>query len=167
LVNNASCFGLNEPRPANVYDQKWLLTLSGVGICNFGGAINDDWRCATARLVTDIWSPITWATSNYGIPLPPPSTPFEYAFQVEQWAPCATMNSIFDQNQSIDAGFSVNSWSLQFSEGEVDVITGAMVGMLWNGFNVDLAIRDTDAWLYRAGFTVTLLGKIKFIEPEQ
>ena len=44
-------------------------------------------------------------------------------------------------------------------------MTGQPVNNLFNGVNVDLAVRDTDAWLYRIGYNITLLGKIVFVAP--
>jgi hypothetical protein len=31
--------------------------------------------------------------------------------------------------------------------------------------NADLAVRDSDAWIYRLGHNVTLLGRIVFVAP--
>ena len=39
------------------------------------------------------------------------------------------------------------------------------VNNLFTGINADLAVSDSDAWLYRLGYNVALLGKIVFIAP--
>jgi hypothetical protein len=148
--------------PAVPYDQKFLLTLSGVASCNFTNASGDDWLRDTVKLQPDIQAVLTWASSNYFLPVPP--GPFYYAFQVEQWAAHATMNSIFDKGQSIDAGFAVDSWEKEFFSAQ-DVINGSIINTLWNALVVNLAIRDVDAWLYRVGYTLTLLGKIRLVYP--
>jgi len=36
---------------------------------------------------------------------------------------------------------------------------------LFAGINVDLAVRDHDAWLFRLGYNITLIGKIVFVVP--
>ncbi|MGC2504973.1 MAG: hypothetical protein WA400_22830 [Silvibacterium sp.] len=33
------------------------------------------------------------------------------------------------------------------------------------GVNADLAVSDSDAWIYRLTYNITLLGKIVFIAP--
>ena len=33
---------------------------------------------------------------------------------------------------------------------------------LFSGIQVDVAVRDTDAWLHRLSYKITLLGKITF-----
>jgi len=37
------------------------------------------------------------------------------------------------------------------------------VGNIFAGIDVDVAVRDSDAWLYRLGYNITLLGKIVFV----
>ena len=34
-----------------------------------------------------------------------------------------------------------------------------------SGVNADLAVSDSDAWIYRLGYNITLLGRIVFIAP--
>jgi hypothetical protein len=33
------------------------------------------------------------------------------------------------------------------------------------GVNADVTVRDTDAWILRIGYHITLIGKIVFIAP--
>jgi len=40
---------------------------------------------------------------------------------------------------------------------------GKFVGNIFAGIDVDVAVRDSDAWLYRLGYNITLLGKIVFV----
>ena len=35
----------------------------------------------------------------------------------------------------------------------------------FSGVNADLAVSDSDAWIYRLGYNITLLGRIVFIAP--
>ena len=36
---------------------------------------------------------------------------------------------------------------------------------IFTGVNADLAVNDTDAWIYRLGYNITLIGRIVFIAP--
>jgi hypothetical protein len=146
--------------PKTSYDQQFLFTLSGVALCNCIGA--DDWLRDFAFIGPNLQNILAWAASKYFIPVAAP--PYSFAFQVDQYATHATMNSIFDKDQSVNAGFAVDSWYPDFYS-EVDVITGAQVDRLYNGLVVNLAVRDVDAHLYRVGFTVTLLGWLRLVMP--
>jgi len=44
-------------------------------------------------------------------------------------------------------------------------VTKQPVGNLFSGVNADLAVSDSDAWIYRLGYNITLLGRIVFIAP--
>ena len=46
-----------------------------------------------------------------------------------------------------------------------DVMGGCSlpVGNIFIGIDVDVAVRDTDAWIFRVGYNITLLGKIVFL----
>jgi hypothetical protein len=81
----------------------------------------------------------------------------------EQWAPFASLASIFDQDTSDNAGFAVDVWRPTHFDEAFDVVTGQLVGSIFAGINVDVAVRDSDAWLYRLGYNITLLGKIIFV----
>jgi len=37
------------------------------------------------------------------------------------------------------------------------------VNNIFTGVNADLAVSDSDAWIYRLGYNITLLGKIVFV----
>jgi hypothetical protein len=39
------------------------------------------------------------------------------------------------------------------------------VNNIFTGVNADLAVNDTDAWVYRLGYNITLIGRIVFIAP--
>ena len=36
---------------------------------------------------------------------------------------------------------------------------------IFTGVNADLAVNDPDAWIYRLGYNITLIGRIVFIAP--
>lgn len=47
----------------------------------------------------------------------------------------------------------------------MELVTEQLVNNLFNGIIVELAVRDSDAWLYRLGYNITLIGKIVFVAP--
>ena len=109
----------------------------------------------------DMRAPLDYAIKQFSIPRPSGKEDSDYyvSFQVEQWAPFAGLSSIFDQDQSVNAGFSVNSWRhSSFSTG-TDAFSGQTVNNIFNGIDVDVAVRDSDAWLLRLGYNITLLGQ--------
>jgi hypothetical protein len=59
----------------------------------------------------------------------------------------------------------VGAWRPEHFASGKNVVTGQPVHNLFNGINVDLAVRDSDAWLYRLSYNITLLGKVVFVEP--
>jgi hypothetical protein len=162
-----AALAVNQTPPSDIRDQQWLLVLSGIGICNFQGQTTTDWSRETIGISPDVTSSMNWAITQFSIPTPPQTPPWDLAFQVEEWAPFATINSIFDQNESINAGFAVDDWRpAPFAEA-YDIVANAIIGNVFDGIFVDLAVRDSDAWLYRVGYHITLLGKIKFVGPPE
>lgn len=136
-------------------EQRWLFFLSGVAIVNFKGESPTAWRWDSLRLYIDLSGPIG-ATGRW------PSPGKALAFQVEQSAPFATINAIYDASTAVDAGFAVDAFR--------PILISAGVERIPNVFEyleVDLAVRDTDAWLYRVGYQITLLGRIVEYTPER
>ena len=79
--------------------------------------------------------------------------------------PFASLSAIFNRGQSINSGFAVDAWRSHHFGSGTDVLTNRPVNNLFAGINVDLAVRDSDAWLYRLGYNITLIGKIVFVAP--
>jgi len=158
-----------ENPPASIHDQKFLLVLSGVVMANLEGNSTSQWRQETVSFLPDMAGPqnsgpLNWAIGRFGIPKPPGN--FTVGFSLEEWAPFASLSSIYDQHQAIDAGFAVDVWRpTHFAQG-VDAFTLLPVNNIFAGLNVDVAVRDTDAWLYRLGYNITLLGKIAFLAQQ-
>lgn len=164
-----AALAVNEPPPADIHGQKWLLTLSGVALVGLQGASNGDWLRETLLLLPTILDPIHFAIATHGIPTPPGTEGVNYriGFQLEQGAPFASISSIFDANQSVNAGFAVDVWRPNHFDTGFDFFTHASVGTLYTGLQVDVAVRDTDAFLYRVGYNIALLGKIVFLTLPQ
>jgi hypothetical protein len=143
---------LDAPTPTAV-EQKWVMFLSGVAIVDFRGTRTSDWDRETLKLKLDT-RPAIESTGAQARPNR------ELGFQVEQWAPFATINSIVDKNQAINAGFAVDSFSpILTSEGVEEI------SQIFYGLDVQAAIRDNDAILHRIGYQVTMLGRIVQFTP--
>jgi hypothetical protein len=162
-----AALALGENPPASVHDQKFLLVLSGVAIANLEGNSTSQYLHETLSFLPDMAGPqnsgpLNWAIGRFGIPRPsdPNAT---VAFSLEGWAPFASLSSIFDQDQSINAGYAVDVWRPNHFTSGTDAFTNQPVGNIFTGINVDVAVIDTDAWIYRIGYNVTLLGKIVFL----
>jgi hypothetical protein len=155
---------VNEAPPENISRQKWLLVLSGVGIVNMQGNTTSDWLSDTVYILPDMRVPLDYAINRFSIPRPPGAEVSDYVvgFQLEQWAPFASISSIFDQGQSVNAGFAVNAWRHEPFYTGTDAFSSQSIGNIFNGILVDVAVRDSDAWLYRVGYNITLLGQIVF-----
>jgi hypothetical protein len=63
-------------------------------------------------------------------------------------------------------GFAVDTWRPNHFATGTSVLSNQQVNNIFNGINVDVAVRDTDAWIHRVGYNITLLGKIAFIGLE-
>jgi len=160
-----AALAVGEPSPASIQDQKWLLVLSGVVIANLEGNTSAQWLHETLSFIPDIVSPLNWAVSRFSIPTPADPNGYSVGFSLEEWAPFASLSSIFNQDQSINSGFAVDVWRpTPFGVGQ-DAVSLQPIGNIFNGINVDVAVRDSDAWIYRVGYNITLLGKIVFLAP--
>jgi hypothetical protein len=157
---------VNEAQP-RINEQKWLLVLSGVGIVSLRGTSN--WLRETAHILPDMRVPLDYAINRFSIPRPPgaEATDYDVGFQLEQWAPFASISSIFDQDQSVNAGFAVDAWRHSPFATGTDAFSGQSVGCIFDGIIVNVAVRDSDAWLYRVGYNITLLGQIVFTNVVQ
>ena len=155
---------VNQAAPGRIQDQMWLLVLSGVVIVDIKGKSGAQWRRETVSIRPDLNGPLQFAVAKFGIPTPPGSVGANYwmGFKVEQWAPFAALSSVFNEHESVNSGFAVDVWRPNpFASGQ-DSFSGATHTNLFSGIQVDVAVRDTDAWLHRLSYKITLLGKIVF-----
>jgi hypothetical protein len=178
-----AALAVGEHPPKTIRDQKWLLVLSGIVLANLKGDNSGGWNYQTVSFMPDMAGPddptatsgpLNWAINQYSIPRPPGSVGSQYLvrFSLEEWSPFVSLSSIFDQAQSINAGFAVNDWRPNHFDSGTDVFDSGTdvfhqptVGNIFTGINADLAVSDSDAWLYRVSYNITLLGKIVFIAP--
>jgi hypothetical protein len=155
---------VNESAPTSISNQKWLLVLSGVGLVNMRGEPSGDWLRDEVHILPDMRGPLDYAISRFSIPRPPGNEDVEYnvGFQLDLWSPFAGLGSIFDENQSVNAGFAVDDWRPSPFGSGADAFSGQPVGNIFTGIVVDAAVSDSDAWLYRLGYNITLEGRIVF-----
>jgi hypothetical protein len=170
-VITPAALAVGEHPPANIHGQKWLLALSGVVFANLQGNSEAQWLHETVSFSPDVggqFGPLVDAISRYSIPTPPGrfGVNWDVVFSLQAWAPAVTLSAIFNQGQSINSGFAVDRWRPSDFLTLTDLLSNQPVGNIWNGVMVDLAVRDTDAFIFRLGYNITLLGKIVFV-PHQ
>jgi hypothetical protein len=164
-----AALAVNEQPPTTIHAQKWLLTLSGVAVVNVKGS-SQQWDGSTLVLQPTVLDPMHFAVTTYGVPTPPGIEGSQYTlgFALEPGgAPFASLSSIFDQDESVNAGFAVDVWRPHHFDSGIDTFSHQPVGNLWTGLEVDVAVRDTDAWLFRVGYNIALLGKIVFLSAQE
>ncbi|MBK8610822.1 MAG: hypothetical protein IPL84_13015 [Chitinophagaceae bacterium] len=88
-----------------------------------------------------------------------PTLPQGQGFFIHYHAPFAALNSVFNQNQSVNSGHSVNTCRLK------DVNPNGNFGSNTITLELGLAVRDSDAYLHRVGFNITLAGVILPLKP--
>jgi hypothetical protein len=142
-----------------------LLVLTGVCLIDLQGNNVDDWRRETITIYPDVASPLQYAIDHYGISVPAGHPGESPVLSLDQWAPYAAFSSIFDKDSgAVDAGYAVDVWRPTPFYSTTDV-AGSQVDRIFNGVDVDVAVRNNKAWLYRVSYHVTLLGKIAFLPP--
>ena len=171
-----AALAVGERPPQSIGDQKWLLVLSGIVFADQRGDNSGSWNYQTVSFIPDLAGPddptatsgpLNWAIARYGIPRPPGTVGQQYLvrFSVDEWSPFVSLGSVFDQGSSVNAGFAVDDWRPNHFESGTDVVTNAAVNNIFTGVNADLAVNDSDAWIYRLGYNITLTGRIVFTAP--
>lgn len=115
-------------------DGQEMFVLSGVVVIDLKGTTSDKWRWETVKIVPKL-------------PLP-----VGQMLVVDQVAPFVSLNSVLNLGHSVNSGFAVDAFHLSGSGKK-----------LYGGVPVEVecAVRDSDAWLYRLGYTITLTGKFE------
>ncbi len=154
----ATSFG--KTPPASSQEQSWQLVLSGVVLIDMKGVSSAQWRRETLLINPDLKEPIKTANRLYGFPLPAGhEDTFRYLFQVEQRAAFASLSSVFNANVSNNSGFAVDAWRPN-PDFTVTDTENLQVPNIFSGVQADIAVRDSDAFLYRVGYHITLIGRI-------
>jgi hypothetical protein len=129
-------------------NQRVMITRSGVVRVAFDGQTPADWRREELRVFLDLTRAIRRVQPRA------PQQGFFWALRFEQWAPIAGLNAIFNANESINAGYAVDTFRLDHPQ------QAAAFTIL----EADLAVRDSDARLIRVGYYVTIVGTLEEIE---
>jgi hypothetical protein len=162
----ASPFGVP---PRNIRQQQWMLVLTGVAIVfdngtqGIQGTLPDDWRRETVTLTQDVGTPLEFVIKEFSIP--PPTEPFtSLGLSLHQWAPYVAVSSGFHQGTE-DAGFAVDTWRPSpFAQDGRDA-SGAALNNIYDGIDVDIAVRNNRAWIYRVSYQITLVGLLAYVGP--
>lgn len=173
FVITPAALAANEHPPARIYDQVWEIKLSGVAKCNIVQLIDNDGHTVTLKLDPDIDTAMKYAINYYNIHAPVVS-PYAISgnrgmvpiFQVQEFTLNASLGSIFDQNTAVNAEFSVLGSKpvpyLEITDTRPQP-TAPVLKNVYQGFLVEAAIRDKDAFLYGVGYEINLRGKIVFV----
>jgi hypothetical protein len=109
----------------------------------FRGTSSSTWRGEQFRLSLDLQPSINRLNP------PPPSEGRYWAFDMDQWAPVASLNSIYNAEVSTHAGSSVNTCVIRQPKPAIFI-----------DLVMDVAVRDSDGFLYRIGYYVMLVGRL-------
>ncbi|MGB8386215.1 MAG: hypothetical protein WCG47_34105 [Dermatophilaceae bacterium] len=155
---------ITQPTTTDPAEQRWIFGLSGVVLVDLVGTSNATWRHEQLLISPNLGSALIPALTRYSIPTPPGTPGKDWApwLQVEDSLPIAMLGSIFDANESINAGFAVDAWTTQTRPG-TEAGTGATVQGLISGLVADLAVRDNDAILHRVSFSLLAQGRMRFV----
>jgi hypothetical protein len=167
-----AALAVGEHPPANIHQQSFLLVLSGVVISDLEGDSSAQWLHESVSFLPDMAGqnnsgPLNWAISRFSIPRPAgqPGQNYDVGFSLEEWAPCASLSSVFQRASIHRSGFALDVWRPAPCATGTDVFTNQTRGNIFTGI-VDLAVRDSDAWIFRVGYNITLLRKIVFTQPQ-
>ena len=148
--------------PSDVREQRFILMLTGVAVVELKGSSSNAWKFGTVVIKPDLDPPISHACAEHGVPRPPDAGVNEAKFHVEQIVQVTGLSSIYNDNESNDSGFAVNSWGPYGWATEQDMLTGQTFDHIFVGVQAEIAARDTDAYVKRLSYNITLLGRIVF-----
>ncbi len=146
--DNPECFRSQHWLYTPLPDDRVVVTLTGIivlrldGLDGYKGESSDHWRHDHLNIT------LGFPTHFF------PKNPLKH-LKVEQWAPLITVNAIYDQGDAVDAGWAVDDFGINLPGHKT--IFGAI------GIWADLAVRDSDAWLYRIAYDLTVSGV--FVQP--
>lgn len=100
-----------------------------------------------------------WLRERIHLSIPIPALPRERGLHIDQWAPYFTMNSVYNKNNAVNSGHAVDAFGIEYRE------TDPAYGQSFVDFFVDTAESDSDAYLYRVGYNITLKGTIQPLRP--
>jgi hypothetical protein len=66
----------------------------------------------------------------------------------------------------IYVGYAVDVWRPNHFATGIDAFSNAQVGNIFTGVNVDVRVRDRNAWILSLGYNITLRGRIVFTKSQ-
>jgi hypothetical protein len=90
-----------------------------------------------------------WQRGKTDFAVPVPDLPQGQGLVIQQWAPTVVLATIQNDGVANDAGWAVDDFDLEVTEGEADT-------SVFPVFNY--AVGDTDGYLLRVAYTVTVVG---------
>jgi len=162
-----AALALNEARPRNIHNQKWLLALTGTVDAGLRAILDQDGtpQPQDVQFFPDTTSPCDYAINTHGVPRPPGVEGAQYnvQFQVEMWAPFATVGRSLNWDANM-AVIGISNWRPSPFLVGFDMFTGNTIDRIFNGLIVTCELGDSDVELHGIGFHITLLGKIVFTQ---
>ena len=119
-------------------DNKQLITLTGIVRIDLQGTSSKHWRREEVIIEPRI---------NY--------IPKNRALQVQHWAPFVTINAIYNKDRAVNAGWAVNNFWIELPRDRKITYRNPHVKV-----KTRVLVRDTDGWLFRVGYQVTVSGTL-------
>lgn len=123
---------------------RFLISLSGVGLLDFTGQQGSDWHRDTAGMYVSLANALNRTGRT-------PSSGNVLAFVLEQWTPLITPNAFTDNNQAENFGVAVDSFQIDWQGGEPKDFVQVYF---------DVAARDFDTYLHRISYSLLLVGNV-------
>ena len=89
-----------------------------------------------------------WQRGKTDFAIPVPDLPQGQGLVIQQWAPTVVLGTIQNDGTAVNAGWAVDDFDLE--------VTGEAAAYVWPVFNY--AVGDTDGYLLRVAYTVTIVG---------
>lgn len=138
-VSNADQFVTQHFVHSETADGLHLWTLTGVVILHLAGTGGQ------------------WRREHVSLHITVPLIPADKALRLRHWAPFVTLNSVGNDDEAHDAGWAVD-W---FRLANADAPTPGQVTV-----ETQVAVRDSDGWVYRLGYELTLAGTFVARRPD-
>jgi len=100
-----------------------------------------------------------WLFDQLSLSISLPETNQQQGLSIEYWAPFFTLNSVYNQDEAVNSGHAVNDFWIDSPVGD------PQFGTQYVSFKVNTAVRDSDAYIYKIGFNITLIGTYRPEKP--
>ena len=82
-----------------------------------------------------------------------------------QWTVFASINSTFNKNPSINAGYEADDWKIKQSERKTFPAMTAV--RVLSGMEIDVSVRDSDGYISKVGYEMTVCGYFVIVSIPQ